>query len=52
MRKNGWREVQWQNGRWENDYIGGWVQKEGHLWRGGNGLTPEPKELATVEDYS
>lgn len=43
------------NGRmegWENDSVGRWVQKERQLWRGSNGLTPEPKELATVEDYS
>lgn len=43
------------NGRmegWESDYIGRQVQKEWQLWRGGSGLTPEPKELAAVEDYS
>lgn len=40
------------NGRMEGWEDGRWVQKEWQLWRGGNGLTPEPKELATVEDYS
>lgn len=50
MRKNGWREVEWQK-------VGEWLYRETGAKgmtavEGGNGLTPEPKELATVEDYS
>lgn len=37
---------------WESDCKGEWAQKEWKLKEGGNGLTPEPKELASVEDYS
>lgn len=52
MRKNEWRELSGRMEGCESNWKGEWVQKEWKLKEGSNGLTPEPKELASVEDYS